>query len=102
VTVVFQGDSDRVLNNEYLGTITITEISPAPKGKVQLKVTFNLDQEGLLEVSSVEHQTEFKNTATMEMKHDEAAIREILRIPENEKPTEQIGVPEKKEKTDEA
>jgi len=100
--LVFQGDSERVLNNEYLGTATITDISPAPRGKVQLKVTFNLDQEGLLEVTSVEHQTEFKNTATMEMKHDEAAIREILRIPEDEKVTEQVGVPEKKEKTDEA
>ena len=99
--LVFQGDSDRVLNNEYLGTVTITEISPAPKGKVQLKVTFNLDQEGLLEVSSVEHQTEFKNSATIEMKHDEAAIREILRIPEDEKTTEQVGVPEKKEEVDE-
>jgi len=94
--LVFQGDSERVLNNEHLGTVTITEISPAPKGKVQLKVTFNLDQEGLLEVTSVEHQTEFKNTAVMEMKHDEAAIREILRIPEAEKTTEQVGVPEKK------
>jgi molecular chaperone DnaK (HSP70) len=60
-----------------------------------LKVTFNLDQEGLLEVSSVEHQTGFKNTATMEMKHDEAAIRKALRIPETEAATEEIGVPEK-------
>jgi molecular chaperone DnaK len=100
--LIFQGESDRVLNNEYLGTVTITEISPAPKGKVQLKVTFNLDQEGLLDVSSVEHQTEFKNTTTMEMKHDEAAIREILRIPEDEKVTEQVGVPDEKEQADEA
>ena len=100
--LVFQGDSDRVLNSEYLGTVTITDISPAPKGKVQLKVTFSLDQEGLLEVSSVEHQTEFKNTAAMEMKHDEAAIRKILRIPGDEKTTEKVGVPEKKEKADEA
>jgi molecular chaperone DnaK len=99
--LIFQGDSERVLNSEYLGTATITDISPAPKGKVQLKITFNLDQEGLLEVSSVEHQTEFKNTATMEMKHDEAAIRAILRIPEDEKATEQVGVPEKKEPADE-
>ena len=93
--LVFQGESDRVLNNEYLGTATICEISPAPKGKVQLKINFNLDQEGLLEISSVEHQTEFNNSTSMEMKHDETAIREILRIPEDEKTTEQIGVPSK-------
>jgi molecular chaperone DnaK len=93
--LVFQGDSDRVLNNEYLGTVTISEISPSPKGKVQLKVTFNLDREGLLEVASVEHQTEIENTTTMVMKHDEAAIREILRIPGDEHATEQIGIPPK-------
>ncbi|MFC1655149.1 Hsp70 family protein, partial [Myxococcota bacterium] len=92
--LVFQGESDRVLNCEYLGTVTITDISPAAKGKVQLKVTFNLDQEGLLDIASVEHETGFKNTATMEMKHDETAIRETLRIPEDEQVTETIGVPE--------
>lgn len=91
--LVFQGESDRVLNNEYLGTVTITDISPGPKGKVQLKVTFSLDQEGLLEVSSVEHQTGFKNTTTIETNHDEAAIRKALRIPTEEKTTEQIGIP---------
>ncbi len=95
--LVFQGESDRVLNNEHLGTVTISDISPAARGKVQLKVTFSLDQEGLLEVTSEEHQTGFKNTTTMQTKHDEAAIRKILKIPNDEKPTETIGIPRETE-----
>src|SRR5205085_12300067 len=42
---VFQGDSDRIIDNEYLGTL---HFPPEASGQ---RVTFNLDEECLLHVS---------------------------------------------------
>jgi molecular chaperone DnaK len=91
--LVFQGDSDRILNNEYLGTATIGGITPAPRGKVQLKISFNLDVEGLLTVTASEHPGGKQNQVSFGMKHNEQEIRELLKIPEGELPSQRVGIP---------
>ncbi len=90
---VFQGESDRVVDNEYLGTMTISGITKAPKGAVQLEITFSLDQECLLKVSSRELQSGKITETQMGVKDTEDIIRKKLKIPESEISMRKYGVP---------
>jgi len=81
---IFQGESNRVVDNEYLGTMSITGITRAPKGAVHLEISFALDQEGMLKVSSRELESG-KVTDT---------IRSKLNIPDDEVSGETFGYPE--------
>jgi len=81
---IFQGESERVLQNEYLGTVQIQGIPPAPKGAVQLELTFSLDQECLLKVTTVDRTHGRPLETRMESDADEALIRQRLRIPDSE------------------
>ncbi|MCP4809243.1 MAG: Hsp70 family protein [Proteobacteria bacterium] len=45
---LYQGESKFVEDNELLGTFVFSGIRPAPKGKVQIEVTFHIDSEGIL------------------------------------------------------
>ncbi len=90
---VFQGDSDRVVDNEYLGTVTMSGITKAPKGAVQLEITFSLDQECLLKVSSRELKSKKITETQMGVKDTEETIRKKLGIPHNEISIRKYGVP---------
>jgi len=92
--MVFQGESDRVLNCEYLGTVQIAGITPAPRGAVQLEVTLSLDQECLLKVTCREPGSGKVNEARMAARESLEAIRQKLQVPEHEVVSERIGVPE--------
>ncbi len=45
---LYQGESKFVEDNELLGTFVFSGIRPAPRGKVQIEVTFHIDSEGIL------------------------------------------------------
>jgi molecular chaperone DnaK len=90
---VFQGNSKRVVDNEYLGTIFISEVTPAGKGEVRLDITLSLDQEGLLQVSSRESDSGKENPTKMAMKDSQESLRLMLGIPKDEVCQEDIGVP---------
>jgi molecular chaperone DnaK len=81
---IFQGESQRVLQNEYLGTVVIQGIPPAPKGAVQLELTFSLDQECLLKVTTQDRTHGRPLETRMEAGAGEAQIRQRLRIPDAE------------------
>ena len=49
---LYQGESKRVDENELLGTFVFSGIRPAPKGKVQIEVTFHIDSEGILNLTA--------------------------------------------------
>ncbi|XP_067932353.1 heat shock protein 70 A1-like [Watersipora subatra] len=51
---VFEGERAMTANNNKLGTFDLTGITPAPRGVPQIEVTFNLDANGLLNVSAVD------------------------------------------------
>ncbi len=51
---IFQGDSDKALENEYLGTLTLTGLPRAPRGRVRVAVTFAVDGECILKVTARE------------------------------------------------
>jgi molecular chaperone DnaK len=49
---IFQGDSDKALENEYLGTLKLTGLPRAPRGGVRVAVTFAVDGECILKVTA--------------------------------------------------
>jgi molecular chaperone DnaK len=58
VTVhVLQGERDMAADNKTLGRFELTGISPAPRGTPQIQVTFDIDANGIVEVSAKDQAT---------------------------------------------
>merc|ERR1711933_596845 len=51
---VFEGERAMTRDNHLLGQFDLTGIPPAPKGTPQVEVTFDVDANGILNVSAVE------------------------------------------------
>jgi molecular chaperone DnaK len=49
---VLQGERDRASDNKSLGKFDLTDIPPAPRGTPQVEVTFDIDANGILNVSA--------------------------------------------------
>ena len=52
---VFQGESEEVLDNSYLGSFELGKLPLLPAGQVQVDVTFEMNADGVLEVSAKEN-----------------------------------------------
>ena len=58
VTVhVLQGERERAVDNKSLGRFDLTDIPPAPRGVPQIEVTFDIDANGILNVSAKDKAT---------------------------------------------
>merc|ERR1711976_140673 len=62
---VFEGERSRTKDNHKLGTFNLTGIPPAPRGVPQIEVTFDLDANGILNVSAEDKKTGNKNKITI-------------------------------------
>jgi len=51
---VYEGERSMTRDNNLLGKFNLEHISPAPRGVPQIKVTFKIDANGILNVSAVE------------------------------------------------
>merc|ERR1712098_818454 len=51
---VFEGERAMTKDNHHLGKFDLTGIPPAPRGTPQIEVTFDVDANGILNVSAVE------------------------------------------------
>lgn len=49
---VFQGEREMAADNKLLGTFDLVGIPPAPRGKPQIEVTFDIDANGIVQVSA--------------------------------------------------
>ncbi len=54
---VYEGERTRTKDNNLLGKFELTGIPPAPRGVPQIEVTFDIDANGILNVSAVEKGT---------------------------------------------
>ena len=54
---VLQGERDRAADNKSLGKFDLTDIPPAPRGMPQVEVTFDIDANGILNVSAKDKAT---------------------------------------------
>jgi len=54
---VLQGERDRATDNKSLGRFDLSDIPPAPRGLPQIEVTFDIDANGILNVSAKDKAT---------------------------------------------
>ncbi|KKK24028.1 hypothetical protein P175DRAFT_0493225 [Aspergillus ochraceoroseus IBT 24754] len=62
---VYEGERARTKDNNLLGKFELTGIPPAPRGVPQIEVTFDLDANGIMNVSAVEKGTGKTNKITI-------------------------------------
>ena len=55
--VVLQGERERASDNRVLGRFRLENIRPAPRGEAQVEVTFDIDANGILNVSAKDKNT---------------------------------------------
>ena len=54
---VLQGEREMAINNKSIGRFALAGIPPAPRGMPQIEVTFDIDANGILNVSAKDHAT---------------------------------------------
>jgi molecular chaperone DnaK len=62
---VLQGERPRASQNKSLGRFHLTGIPPAPRGMPQIEVTFDLDANGILNVSALDKATNKQQSITI-------------------------------------
>merc|ERR1712054_180827 len=62
---VYEGERSRTKDNNKLGEFNLTGIPPMPRGVPQIDVTFDIDANGMLNVSAVEKSTGKENKITI-------------------------------------
>ena len=54
---VLQGERDMAIHNTSLGTLTLDEMIPLPRGEARLEVEFGIDSDGILNVEALDLHT---------------------------------------------
>lgn len=62
---VFQGERELVRDNKLLGNFQLTGLPPAPKGVPQIEVTFDIDADGIVNVSAKDKVTNRDQSITI-------------------------------------
>ncbi|KAJ0050877.1 hypothetical protein NL108_009286 [Boleophthalmus pectinirostris] len=62
---VYEGERAMTKDNNLLGRLELTGILPAPRGVPQIEVTFDIDSNGILNVSAVDKSTGKENKITI-------------------------------------
>merc|ERR1719235_1735062 len=62
---VFQGEREMAADNKMLGQFDLVGIPPAPRGVPQIEVTFDIDANGIVDVSAVDKSTGKKQSITI-------------------------------------
>ncbi|MFC0542604.1 molecular chaperone DnaK [Kutzneria chonburiensis] len=63
--VVLQGERERAADNRVLGRFQLTDIRPAPRGEPQIEVTFDVDANGILDVTAKDKDTGAQQSITI-------------------------------------
>ena len=67
VTVhVLQGERKKASDNKSLGQFNLTDIPPAPRGTPQIEVTFDIDANGIINVSAKDKSTNKEQSITIQ------------------------------------
>ena len=97
--IVLQGESGRAEENELLGEFILTGLRPAPKGEVEIEVTFEINADGIVSVSAKDLETGQQQAITVtatsglsedEIKHMMEENREYLVDVRNNEEIEQL------------
>jgi len=79
--VVLQGERERAADNRVLGRFRLENIRPAPRGVPQIEVTYDIDANGILNVSARDSDTgaEQRITITQTSNLDKSEIERMIR-----------------------
>lgn len=77
---VFEGERSRTKDNNLLGKFELSGIPPAPRGVPQINVTFDIDANGILNVSAEDKTTGIKNKITITNDKGRLTKEEIERM----------------------
>ena len=69
---VFEGERARTKDNNKLGEFTLTDIPPMPRGVPQIEVSFDIDANGILNVTAVEKSSGVSQN--VEIKNDKSRL----------------------------
>jgi heat shock protein 1/8 len=77
---VYEGERARVVDNNWLGEFTLSPIPAAPQGVAKLKVCFEIDANGILNVSAVDKSTGVNCKITIRNYKGSLSTEEIHRM----------------------
>ena len=77
---VFEGERSMTRDNHLLGNFELSGIPPAPRGVPQIEVTFDIDANGILNVSAVDKSTGRENKITITNDKGRLSKEEIERM----------------------
>ncbi|XP_034028144.1 heat shock 70 kDa protein 1-like [Thalassophryne amazonica] len=77
---VYEGERAMTKDNNLLGRFELTGIPPAPRGVPQIEVTFDIDANGILNVSAVDKSTGKENKITITNDKGRLSKEEIERM----------------------
>lgn len=77
---VFEGERAMTTDNKALGKFNLDGIPPMPRGQPQIDVSFDIDANGILNVSAVEKSTGTEKTITITNDMDRLSKEEIERM----------------------
>merc|ERR1719394_729051 len=77
---VYEGERPMTKDNHLLGTFDLTGIPPAPRGTPQIEVTFEIDSNGILQVSAKDKGTNKENKITITNDQNRLTPEEIQKM----------------------
>ncbi|CAG2163208.1 unnamed protein product [Oppiella nova] len=87
---VYEGESAMTRDNNLLGKLLLTGIPRAPRGKSEIKVTFDIDANGILDVSSVDKGIFEKNTISIREVNKSSEVTELSKVTKSSEVTSDI------------
>ena len=78
---VYQGESRKTEENTLLGKIYLTDIRPALRGEITIRVTFEIDTDGILNVDAVNEESGMAQSTSIQISGglDEAQIDSLVK-----------------------
>ena len=80
---VFEGERSKTTDNNLLGTFDLTGIPPAPRGVPQIEVTFDVNADGIMNVSALEKSTGNVKKITIKNENGRLSQEEINKMINN-------------------
>merc|ERR1719497_241880 len=77
---VYEGERAMVKDNNYLGKFTLKDIPKTLRGVPKIKVTFNIDSNGILDVTAEDQQSKQKSEVKITNEKGRLGQREIERM----------------------
>ncbi|MEO0949679.1 MAG: Hsp70 family protein, partial [Cyanobacteria bacterium J06641_5] len=89
---ILQGEREMINDNKSLGRFKLMGIPPAPRGIPQVQVSFDIDANGILQVSALDKTTGRQQSITVQEASNlsEAEIQDMIRAAEENAATDRL------------